>query len=91
MNKSEMIDRIVHKSDISRSTVSAVVDHVFDEITDALAKGEEARFVGFGTFEARCREAREGRNPQTGEPVQIPAQRVPKFAAGKGFKTALNA
>ena len=66
------------------------IDAVFDAITSALKKGDDVRLVGFGTFSAAKRKAREGRNPRTGETIQIPASTQPKFSAGKGLKDALN-
>ena len=66
------------------------MDGVFDAITDALKKGDEVRLVGFGTFTVARRAASEGRNPRTGEKIQIPASKQPKFKAGKGLKDAIN-
>ena len=90
MNKNEFIDRVADLSNMSKADATRAVDAVFDAITAALRKGDDVRLVGFGTFSAAKRKAREGRNPRTGETIQIPASTQPKFAAGKGLKDALN-
>jgi len=90
MNKNEFIDRVADLSNMSKADATRAVDAVFDAITAALKKGDDVRLVGFGTFSAAKRKAREGRNPRTGETIQIPASTQPKFAAGKGLKDALN-
>ena len=90
MNKNEFIDRVADMADMSKSDAAKAVDAVFDCITDALRKGDDVRLVGFGTFSASKRAAREGRNPRTGETIQIAASIQPKFSAGKGLKDALN-
>ncbi|OFX06157.1 MAG: DNA-binding protein HU [Alphaproteobacteria bacterium RIFCSPHIGHO2_12_FULL_63_12] len=90
MNKNEFIDRVADLSNMSKADATRAVDAVFDAITAALKKGDDVRLVGFGTFSAARRKAREGRNPRTGETIQIPASTQPKFAAGKGLKDALN-
>ncbi|MEM9839066.1 MAG: HU family DNA-binding protein [Pseudomonadota bacterium] len=90
MNKNEFIDEVAKKADMSKAQASKAVDAVFDAITEALQGGDDVRLVGFGTFSAAKREAREGRNPRTGETIQIAASIQPKFSAGKGLKDALN-
>jgi DNA-binding protein HU-beta len=90
MNKNEFIDRVADLSNMSKADATRAVDAVFDAITAALKKGDDVRLVGFGTFSAAKRKAREGRNPRTGETIQIPASTQPKFSAGKGLKDALN-
>ncbi|HNS86366.1 MAG TPA: HU family DNA-binding protein [Parvularculaceae bacterium] len=90
MNKNEFIDRVADLSNMSKADATRAVDAVFDAITSALKKGDDVRLVGFGTFSAAKRKAREGRNPRTGETIQIPASTQPKFTAGKGLKDALN-
>ncbi len=90
MNKNEFIDRVADLSNMSKADATRAVDAVFDSITAALKKGDDVRLVGFGTFSAAKRKAREGRNPRTGETIQIPASTQPKFSAGKGLKDALN-
>lgn len=90
MNKNEFIDRVSDLSGLNKSEAGKAVDAVFDTITETLKKGDEVRLVGFGTFSAAKRKAREGRNPRTGETIQIKASTQPKFSAGKGLKDALN-
>lgn len=90
MNKNEFIDRVADLSNMSKADAMRAVDAVFDAITQALKRGDDVRLVGFGTFSAAKRKAREGRNPRTGETIQIPASTQPKFSAGKGLKDALN-
>jgi DNA-binding protein HU-beta len=90
MNKNEFIDRVADLSNMNKAEATRAVDAVFDAITAALRKGDDVRLVGFGTFSAAKRPAREGRNPRTGETIQIPASIQPKFSAGKGLKDALN-
>ncbi len=90
MNKNEFIDRVADAADMSKSEAARAVDAVFDSITEALKSGDDVRLVGFGTFSAAKRAARDGRNPRTGETIKIPASIQPKFSAGKGLKEALN-
>ena len=90
MNKNEFIDRVADMADMTKAEATRAVDAVFDSITETLKKGDDVRLVGFGTFSAAKRAAREGRNPRTGETIQIPASIQPKFSAGKGLKDALN-
>lgn len=90
MNKNEFIDKVADTADMSKAEAAKAVDAVFDAITKALQSGDDVRLVGFGTFSAAKRAAREGRNPRTGETIQIPASIQPKFSAGKGLKDALN-
>lgn len=90
MNKNEFIDRVADLANMSKAEATRAVDAVFDAITAALKKGDDVRLVGFGTFSASRRKAREGRNPRTGETIHIPESTQPKFAAGKGLKDALN-
>ncbi len=75
---------------MSRADATKAVDAVFDSITSALRRSDDVRLVGFGTFSVANRKATTGRNPRTGEPIQIPASRQPKFKAGKGLKEAVN-
>lgn len=86
MNKSELVDAIAEKASITKKDADAVLTAVVDSIIEAVSTGEKVTLVGFGTFEARQRQAREGRNPSTGKPIQIPATTVPAFSAGKLFK-----
>ena len=90
MNKNELIGAVADASGLSRNDAVKAVEGVFDTITAALAKGDEVRLVGFGTFSVAKRKASTGRNPRTGEPMKIKASSQPKFKAGKGLKDAVN-
>ena len=90
MNKAELIQSITDRIDVTRKDADAVVSATVDIIMDTVADGEKVTLVGFGTFERRDRKAREGRNPKTGEKLQIAATQVPIFAAGKQFKEAVS-
>ncbi|MEH7217969.1 HU family DNA-binding protein [Bacillus toyonensis] len=89
MNKTELIKNVAQTADISQKEATAVVQTVVESITNALAAGEKVQLIGFGTFEVRERAARTGRNPQTGEEMQIAASKVPAFKAGKELKEAV--
>ncbi|NDJ19939.1 HU family DNA-binding protein [Myxacorys almedinensis] len=86
MNKGELIDAIADKANVTKKEADAVLSAIIDTILDTVSTGDKVSLVGFGTFEVRDRQAREGRNPQTGDAIQIPATRVPAFSAGKLFK-----
>lgn len=88
-NKAELIDNVSAATDLTKKDATAAVEAVFESITDTLAKGEKVQVIGFGNFEVRERAARKGRNPQTGEEIQIPASKVPAFKAGKALKEAV--
>lgn len=90
MNKQELIGAVADTTGLSRSDASKAVEGVFDAITGALKKGDEVRLVGFGTFSCSKRKASTGRNPRTGEPMQIKESTQPKFKAGKGLKDSVN-
>ena len=90
MNKNDLVAAVASSSRLSKADATKAVDGVFDSITSALRSGSEVRLVGFGTFSVANRKATIGRNPRTGEAIQIPASRQPKFKAGKGLKTAVN-
>ncbi len=90
MNKAELIDMIAESADISKAAATRALDTVFGGITEALKKGEQVTLVGFGTFQVRDRAARTGRNPKTGEAIQIAASKNPAFKAGKALKDAVN-
>ena len=89
MNRNELVDAVAGKADLTKAAANKAVDAVFDSITSALKGGGEVRLVGFGTFSVARRAASEGRNPRTGEKIQIPASKLPKFRAGKGLKDAI--
>ena len=91
MNKNDLVAFVADTTELSRADAGKAVDAVFEGITDALKKGDEVRLVGFGTFAVTERAASEGRNPRTGEKIQIAASRQPKFKAGKGLKDVVNA
>ncbi len=86
MNKAELIDMVSEKADVSKKDADAVLTAVIESIMESVANGDKVSLVGFGSFEPRDRKARDGRNPQTGETIKIPATTVPAFSAGKGFK-----
>ena len=86
MNKTELIAAVAGKCSISKKDAEAVVLATFESITDALVKGEKVQIVGFGTFSVKERAARTGKNPATGETIQIAASKIPAFAAGKALK-----
>lgn len=90
MNKAEFVDAVAEKASMSKTDASTAVDAVLDCLTDALKNGEQVTLVGFGTYLVRKREARTGRNPRTGEPLQIAASNAPSFKAGKALKDAVN-
>lgn len=89
MNKNELVNNISNDSGLTKKDVETVVNGVIDQITDALKQNEKVQFVGFGTFETRERSSRTGRNPQTGETIEIPASTVPAFRAGNKLKEAV--
>ena len=90
MNKAELIDAVAEAAELSKASATRAVDALTDAITKALKNDEQVSLVGFGTFSARKREARAGRNPRTGETIDIKASRVPGFKPGKALKDALN-
>jgi DNA-binding protein HU-beta len=90
MNKGEFVDAVAAKGEMSKVDASNAVDAVLEAVTEAMKQGDQVTLVGFGTFLVRKREARTGRNPRTGEPLQIAASNVPSFKAGKALKDAVN-
>lgn len=90
MNKSEVVDAIVDKADISKAAAGRALDATLGAIRESLQQGEPVALIGFGTFLVRNRPARTGRNPRTGEDVHIAAAKVPAFKPGKALKEALN-
>ncbi|NLJ33219.1 MAG: HU family DNA-binding protein [Firmicutes bacterium] len=90
MNKGELISSVANKIDITKKDAEKAVNAVFETIQETMATGEKVQLIGFGTFEVRERKARKGRNPQTGEEIDIPAAKVPAFKAGKGLKDAVS-
>ena len=89
MNKTELIEEIAGRTDSSKAEAQRYVDTLEKVVTEVLKSGEEAQITGFGKFYVREQRAREGVNPQTKEKMRIPAQKVPAFSAGQGFKEAI--
>lgn len=89
MNKTELINSVAEASGLSKKDATKSVESVFETIQDALSKGEKVQLIGFGNFEVRERAARKGRNPQSGEEIEIAASKVPAFKAGKALKDAV--
>ncbi len=90
MNKSELIDAIAASADIPKAQAGRALDAVIEAVTEALKKDDQVALVGFGTFSVKERAARSGRNPQTGQPIDIPAAKIPTFKPGKALKDAVN-
>ncbi|WP_413203889.1 HU family DNA-binding protein [Rhodospirillum sp. A1_3_36] len=90
MNKNDLIAAVAESAELSKADAAKAVDGVFDAITVALKDDQEVRLVGFGTFAVTKRAATEGRNPRTGEKINIAASKQPKFKPGKGLKDAVN-
>lgn len=89
MNKTELIQRVTIETGLKRPQASLAVDTILTIIQQTLQNGENVQLIGFGTFEVRERAAREGRNPQTGESIILPARKIPAFKAGKTLKEAI--
>ena len=90
MNKEELVAEIAKKAKVSQKDAATVLNAWIDTVEKTVAKGKKVTLVGFGTFEARKRAARNGRNPQTGKEIKIAAKTVPAFSAGKKFKELVN-
>ena len=90
MNKSQLQEKIAEGADISKAAAGRALDAFVEAVTGSLKKGDDVALVGFGTFKVSNRSARTGRNPQTGETIQIAAAKVPSFKAGKALKDACN-
>jgi len=90
VNKAELVDAIADSADLSKASASKALDAVINAITDSLKDGEQVSLIGFGTFAVKDRAARTGRNPRTGDPIEIAAAKVPGFKAGKALKDAVN-
>ncbi|WP_445492712.1 HU family DNA-binding protein [Niallia sp. 03133] len=89
MNKTELINAVSAQTELTKKDVSKTIDSLFETISTTLSKEEKIQLIGFGTFEVRDRAARTGRNPQTGEEIQIAASKVPAFKPGKELKEAV--
>jgi len=90
VNKNDLVAHVADVAGLSKTDATKAVDAVFDGITNTLKKGDEVRLVGFGTFAVADRAASKGRNPRTGEEIDIPASKLPKFKAGKTLRDGLN-
>ena len=90
MNKNDLVAAVASRTGLSKADAAKAVDGVISSITSALQGGTEVRLVGFGTFSVSHRNATTGRNPRTGDKIQIPASNQPKFKAGKALKDAVN-
>lgn len=91
MKKAELVAAVAQTAELTKKDAEKAVGAVIDVITKALVEGDKVQLVGFGTFEVRQRNARTGKNPATGEEIEIPASKVPAFKAGRGLKDAVNA
>jgi len=90
MNKAELIDKVSQAAELNKATAARAVEAMLENIATALKSGDQVTLSGFGTFSVSMRAARTGRNPRTGESINIPASKNPKFKAGKGLKDAVN-
>lgn len=90
MNKSELIEAIAESADLPKASAGRALDAMVEAVTNALKNDDQVVLVGFGTFSVKDRAARTGRNPKTGEPIQIAAAKIPGFKAGKALKEAVN-
>jgi len=91
VNKQDLVSKVASTSGLTKADATKAVDSVFDAISEALSNDQEVRLVGFGTFSVSNRAATTGRNPRTGEKIDIPASKQPKFKPGKGLKDAVAA
>lgn len=89
MNKNDLVTKVASASGLTKADAERAIEATFESITSSLTKGEEVRLIGFGTFAVADRAATQGRNPRTGQPLNIPATRLPKFRAGKQLKEAV--
>lgn len=89
MNKTDLINSVAEKAELTKKDATKAVDAVFDSIQESLANGDKVQLIGFGNFEVRERSARKGRNPQTGEEIEIAASKIPGFKPGKALKEAV--
>ncbi|HDD52487.1 MAG TPA: HU family DNA-binding protein [Thermosulfidibacter takaii] len=90
MTKSDLVERIAEKLDVTKKEAEAIVNVVFGSIVDAVKREEKVELRGFGCFKVKTKRARKGRNPRTGEEIDIPPKRVPYFKPGKDMKEAVN-
>jgi DNA-binding protein HU-beta len=90
MNKSELVGIVAEQAKLSRAQAERLVNAFFEAVTDALKRGEDVALIGFGSFAVRDRAARSGRNPRTGEVIEVPAGRAPAFRPGKALRDAIS-
>nr|WP_221300561.1 HU family DNA-binding protein [Pectinatus brassicae] len=90
VNKSELVASVAEQAGLTKKDAEKAVNAIFASVQETLVKGDKVQVIGFGTFEVRTRAARAGRNPQTGETIQIPESKNPVFKAGKALKDAVN-
>jgi DNA-binding protein HU-beta len=90
MNKGELVSSVASDTDLTKTDITKVIDSVLDSIQGALKKGDDVSLIGFGTWKCKQREARKGRNPQTGATIDIPARNAVTFSSGKALKDAVN-
>jgi len=90
VNKAELIEAVAEKNEMTKAAATRAVDSVLGTITETLVSGDQVTLVGFGTFQVRERAARVGRNPRTGEAIDIKASKIPSFKAGKALKDSVN-
>lgn len=90
MNKSQLVDKISESADLSKAAAGRALDSFIEAVGEALQSGDQVSLVGFGTFLLRERASRSGRNPQTGQTIEIAAAKIPAFKAGKALKDAVN-
>lgn len=90
VNKTELVDAVAEKADLSKASAARAVDAVLESISGSLSQGDQVALIGFGTFLVRDRAARTGRNPRTGESIEIAAAKIPAFKPGKALKDAVN-
>ncbi len=90
MNKQDLVMQIANKEELTQKKSDEIISTICETVMKTLSKGQKVTLAGFGTFAARKRKERKGRNPKTGEEIQIPSSIVPKFSAGKGFKSTVS-
>lgn len=90
MTKTDLVDKVSKTTNSTKTEVGEIFDSIIETIKQAIKTGEKVTLIGFGTFSVTQRQARTGRNPKTGEPIEIPASRVPKFSPSETFKKELN-
>ena len=90
MNKAQLVEKVASETEMTKAQTELVLDQTMEIIKKTVAKGDDVKLVGFGTFSRGKRKARTGRNPQTGASITIPASKVPRFKAGKEFKEQVN-